>query len=95
LYKYPEYLHKNKIFVGNINEVEKIDYDFAEFIKEDGGQYLGIAYMNVNGYPLGFLGVVYHDSINVPSKIVIKDKLQEYSKIISELLDLQSQTNEN
>lgn len=91
LYKYPEYLHKEKIFIGTIDEIEKVDYDFAQCIRTDGGKYLAMAYLNLEGVPLGFIGLSYHDMKNVPDREVIERKLTEYVRIISELLDLQSQ----
>jgi hypothetical protein len=93
LYRYPEYLHKEKIFIGTIDEIEQVDYDFAQCIREDGGVYLGMIYMNIDGQPLGFLGVSFHDMNNVPDDNVIETKLTENARIISELLDLQTQIN--
>lgn len=93
LYKYPEYLHKKKVFIGTVDEIEGVDYDFAQCIKEDGGKYLALAYMNINGMPLGFLGIQFDNANNIPSKDIISVKLTENARIISELLDLQSQTN--
>lgn len=92
LYRYPEYLHKEKTFIGTIEEIEKVDYDFAQCIKDDGGVYLGMIYMNIDGQPLGFLGLSFHDLKNVPPKDVIESKLKENARIISELLNLQAQT---
>ena len=93
LYRYPEYLHKEKTFIGTIEEIEQVDYDFAQCIKNDDGVYLGMIYMNIDGLPLGFLGVSFHDINNVPSKDAIESKLKENARIISELLNLQAQIN--
>ncbi len=91
LYKYPHYLQKEKIFVGTVNEVSEIDFDFANHIKDIGGKYLGMVYINNNGVPLGFLCISYHSLDGVPQKNVIEAKLKEYAKTIGQYLDLQVQ----
>lgn len=91
LYKYPHYLQKEKIFIGNVHEVSEIDFDFANHIREIGGVYLGMIYINNNGLPLGFLCVSYHSMDGVPQKDVIENKLKEYAKTIGQYLDLQVQ----
>ena len=99
LYKYPHYLQKMKIMMGTVDEIETIDCDFAEHIREIGGKYLGMIYLAGDGVPLGFLCVSYHDLSNMPNEELIKNKLIEYGKVIEELLDLEVQakrkSNEN
>lgn len=95
LYKYPHYLQKKKIMMGTVEEIETIDIDFANHIKEIGGVYLGMIYLAGDGMPLGFLCVSYHDLSRVPDENVIKNKLIEYGKVIEELLDLQIQIQTN
>ena len=90
LYKYPHYLQKKKIMIGTVDEIEKIDVDFASHIREIGGKYLGMIYLNSKGTPLAFLCISYHDMKNVPSTEIIDSKLNEYGKMIAHLLDLQS-----
>lgn len=92
LYKYPHYLQKQKMIIGTIEEIEKIDLDFAEHVKNCGGKYLGMIYLNSNGTPIGFLCVSYHKLENVPNKDVIKTKLSYYGSTITNLLDLQNYT---
>ena len=91
LYKYPHYLQKKKIMIGTVEEIEKIDADFAEHIRGIGGKYLGMIYLAGNGVPIGFLCVSYHDMSRVPKQEIIRNKLIEYGKVIEELLDLKSQ----
>ena len=95
LYKYPHYLQKMKIMMGTVEEIENIDIDFANHIKEIGGKYLGMVYLAGDGMPLGFLCVSYHDIARVPNEGLIKNKLIEYGKVIEELLDLQVQMQRN
>ena len=92
LYKYPHYLQKQKVMIGTVEEIEMIDEDFARHIKDIGGKYLGMIYLNNNGTPIGFLCVSYHSLEDVPSKEVINNKLTEYGKMITHLLDLRVHT---
>jgi hypothetical protein len=75
--------------IGTVEEIETIDVDFAEHIKNIGGKYLGMIYLNNNGVPIAFLCVSYHDLEEVPKKEVIELKLREYGKMVTSLLDLQ------
>ena len=90
LYKYPHYLQKQKMMLGTIDEIEKIDADFANHIKECGGVYLGMVYINVDGVPLGFLCVSYHNLDDVPDPSLIEKKLTEHDRSLTQLLDLQT-----
>lgn len=91
MYTFPNYLYKNKQFVGTIDEIEKIDYEFAKSIKEEGGKYASMVYLNGSEGPIGFLGVTFHDAKNLPDNELITSKLESYGNTISELLDLQIQ----
>jgi hypothetical protein len=91
MYAFPNYLYKNKQFVGTIDEIEKIDYEFAKSIKEEGGKYASMVYLNGSEEPIGFLGVTFHDVKNLPDDELITSKLESYGNTISELLDLQVQ----
>ena len=93
MYKYPDYMHKKKFMIGTVEDVEKIDFEFAKCIKEDGGKYIAMAYLGGGDVPLGFLGISFHDTKNVPSDSIISEKLKSYGKVISELLDLKIQMN--
>jgi len=88
LYKYPYYLKKQKIAIGTVNDINKIDHEFAEQIKNIGGVYLGMIYISNNGVPLGFLCVSYHDINDVPNPALIEEKLKEHDKALTQLLDL-------
>jgi hypothetical protein len=91
LYKYPHYLQQKKVMIGTLDEIRKIDPDYADQINDCGGKYLGMIYLNINGSPLGFLCVSYHDMDNIPSRQEIDTKLREYDKVITQLLDLNTQ----
>lgn len=88
LYKYPHYLQKQKMIVGTIDEIEKIDSEFANHIKSVGGVYLGMIYISSGGTPLGFLCVSYHKYEDVPDQALIEKKLNEHDKALTQLLDL-------
>jgi hypothetical protein len=87
LYKYPHYLAQHKYLCGTVGDISKIDNGFAEHINRVGGKYLGMIYLTNNGIPLGFLCVSFHEKPEV-SDTVIKQKLEQYGKVISLLLDL-------
>ena len=73
------------------DDIEKIDYDFAKQLKEDGGKYVSMVYLNGIEEPLGFLGVSFHNMNNLPSDEVIEAKMRECGGKLSELLDLKAQ----
>lgn len=91
LYKYPHYLQQKKVLIGTLDEIRKVDADYAEHIADCGGKYIGMIYLNVDGNPLGFLCISYHDLDDVPSKQVIEKKLLEFDKVLTQLLDLNTQ----
>jgi len=88
LYKYPHYLQKQKMIIGTVDEIEKIDCEFANHIKSVGGVYLGMIYISSGGTPLGFLCVSYHRYEDVPDPSLIEKKLTEHDKTLTQLLDL-------
>lgn len=91
MYTYPEYMRKNKFFMGTADEIEKIDYDFAKSLKEEGGEYVAMVYMSGKMGPLGFLGISFHDINKIPPKELIESKIKASGLTIGELLDLQKQ----
>ena len=93
MYKYPDYMHKKKLMIGTINDIEKVDYEFAKCIREDGGEYLAMVYLNGTDGPLGFLGISYHNVADAKPDSVIEEKLKSYGNSIGELIDLKVQLN--
>lgn len=89
LYKYPHYLQKQKMVIGTIEEIDKIDHEFAEHIRSVGGVFLGMVYISSNGTPIGFLCVSYHKYEDVPETTLIEKKLTEHDKVLAQLLDLE------
>ena len=89
LYKYPHYLQKQKMIIGTIEEIDKIDHEFAEHIRSVGGVFLGMVYISSNGTPIGFLCVSYHKYEDVPETTLIEKKLTEHDKVLAQLLDLE------
>lgn len=88
LYKYPHYLQRQKMIIGTIDEIDKIDHEFANHIKDVGGVYLGMIYISSGGTPLGFLCVSYHKYEDIPDPRLIEQKLTEHDKTLTQLLDL-------
>ena len=95
MYTYPNYMYKHKFFIGTADDIEKIDYEFAKQLKEDGGEYVAMIFINGIDEPLGFLGVSFHKSVNNPSDQVIETKVRECGGKLSELLDLKAQLKAN
>ena len=95
LYKYPHYLQKKKILIGSVDEIDDIDHDFANHIRTCNGEYLAMIYLNDNGIPLGFLCVSFHDESTMPKKEYIKNKMEEYGKSLTQLLDFDVQMSRN
>jgi hypothetical protein len=91
MYTFPNYMRKNKFFIGTIDELSKLDYEFAKHMKEDGGKYCSFIYLSHGEGPLGFLGVSFHSMDRVPSKDAIEKKVEAYGLNISTLLDLKKQ----
>lgn len=91
MYTYPNYMYKNKFFIGTADDIEKIDYEFAKCLKEDGGEYVSMVFLNGIEEPLGFLGVSFHNKINLPNVKLIEEKMRECGGKLSELLDLKAQ----
>jgi hypothetical protein len=88
-------MHKKKFMIGTVDEIEEIDYEFAKCIKEDGGEYIAMAYINGTDGPLAFLGVSFHKREYAPADVIIEEKLTMYGKTIGELIDLKVQMNKN
>lgn len=90
LYKYPHYLAQNGYIYGSLREIAVVDNGFARHIERVGGKYLGMIYLTSRGLPLGFLCVSFHDVPPVTEEC-IKNKLEQYGKVITPLLDLDVQ----
>ena len=95
LYRYPHYLQKKKFLIGTVDDIAKIDRDFANHIKECNGEYLAMIYLNDSGNPLGFLCVSFHSKDGIPSMDFIMQKMNEYAKSVTQLLDFDIQMNGN
>lgn len=91
MYTYPEYMYKHKFFLDTADKIQEIDYDFGKQLKEEGGEYVGMIYLNGTDGAIGFLGISFHDKNAIPSKTLIERKLKECGATISELLDLETQ----
>ena len=90
LYKYPYHLSAQKYFYGDVAEISLIDDGFAKHVIKCGGKYIGMLYLNSNGYSLGFLCVSFHDVPSI-SEAEIRNKIEAHGKIITPLLDLSVQ----
>ena len=91
MYTFPNYMRNNKFFIGTINELSKLDYEFAKHMKEDGGRFTAFIYLSHGDGPLGFLGISFHDMSRVPRHNLIENKIKAYGISIATLLDLKKQ----
>lgn len=92
-YKFPFYLTERTLFMGNAEELKKIDRRFGDNFEEHDGKYLAMITLRSTENDVGFLGVAYNYDNKVKSKEIIKHNLSEKAKIIRELLDLSVQKN--
>lgn len=90
-YKLPYYLAEKQFFIGNVEDLAKVDPRFAASFEDFGGKYLGIMLIRNNGQNIGFVGISYDEEKYVHPEYDIKCKLQHYSRIIAPLLDLGAQ----
>ena len=94
MYKFPDYLHRKKMLIGTVEDIERVDYEFAKCIREDGGEYLAMIYLNgSDGQPLLFIGISFHKKEYAPADEIIEEKLKSYGKTICELIDLKVHMN--
>lgn len=83
------------MLIGSVEEIEKIDHEFANHIRACNGEYLAMIYLNDNGVPLGFLCVSFHDKETMPNREYVVRKMEEYGKSFTQLLDFDIQMNGN
>lgn len=87
-YKLPYYLSKYTFFVGSTVEMAEIDRRFADNFEEYGVKYSAFITLRNDVEEIGFLGVSYNDTSNVPDKEKIIDTLSVCGKRMKDLLDL-------
>jgi hypothetical protein len=87
-YKLPYYLAEHKYFIGNAEQLSKIDHRLANIFIELGGEYFGVMILRSGGNPVGFLGVAFNNEVTHPSDEEIYNTINYESRIIGEFLDL-------
>lgn len=92
-YRMPFYLVENQIFMGDTEDVRDIDPRLAKGIEKFNGKYLALIILRSNGQNIGFVGVSYSVTHNIPNENIIRTKLHYYSRILAPLLDLRVQKN--
>lgn len=86
-FKLPQYLATNVFFIGDKEELFKLDKKFGNRFEETEGEYLGIIMLKSEGVNIGMLGVAFNSKPEI-SKDLIHAKLYEYVQNLSPLLDL-------
>lgn len=89
-YAFTSYLHENRMFVGTIADLEKIDRKLAARMTVNDIKYCGFI-MITSGVDIGFLGVTYLTETPPISREMIQMKLLDYAQRISPKLDLTKQ----
>lgn len=84
-FTFVNYIHKNKIFSGSIEDLEKIDHKLATRMGQNDVRYCHIVSLSGSNVSIGFLGATY---INRPYKKNTDGKMIDASQKISILLDL-------
>ena len=92
LYKYPNYLFKERYVFGSLEEVAEIDNAFAKHIDDMGGKYFAGIYITIYGKPLGFLCASFHVK-PILAEDDIRDKMEKSARVLKPLLDLNTQLN--
>lgn len=84
-FSFVNYIYKNKLFKGNINELNKIDHKLATRMGQNDVKYSYIVSLTGSNVAIGFLGVSYIDK---DVKNSMDGKVIDASQKISILLDL-------
>lgn len=89
-YAFISYLHENRMFVGSVEELSKIDKKLAVRLSVNDIKYCGFITIT-SGVDIGFLGLSYLSDTPPVSKEFIQKKLMDYVQLISPKLDLKKQ----
>lgn len=84
-FSFVNYIYKNKLFKGDISELNKIDHKLATRMGQNDVKYSYIISLTGSSVNIGFLGVSY---INKDIKKQVEGKIVDASQKISILLDL-------
>lgn len=89
-YTFANYMAKNRVFIGTIDDMEKLDRKFALRLKVNDIKYCAFITIT-SGVDIGFLGVSYSTDTPPLTKAQIAVKLMDYAQQISPKLDLAKQ----
>jgi hypothetical protein len=87
-YKLPYYLSKETMFIGDTDELGKIDRRFCDNFMEYQGYYLAIIMLRSNKDEIGFLGIAYNNKDRVKPKKEIEYVINTKAKTMKDLIDL-------
>jgi len=90
-FTFVNYIHKNKLFKGNIVELQKIDSKLSNRMSQNDVKYSYIVSLTGSNVAIGFLGVSY---INKDINLNVDGKIIDASQKISILLDLYNKSAE-
>ena len=89
-FKFPYYLESHILFIGNTDDIIKIDSNFGANFKKYGSKYGGFIFLKSSGKEIGFLGASFKED-RTCSDEEIREVLIEYAQTIAPLLDLEKQ----
>ena len=86
-FKFPLYLHKNKVWYGTIEEFKQIDKKIANRMVTNGASYMVISTIETDTNELGYFGFTYCNGNMPKSKSVIVSETATSIQKLSKLLD--------
>lgn len=89
-YSMPFYIMKNGMCFGYLNKIRSIDRDFADIMEQHKGKFFAGTYIVSDGTEIGFLCVVYNDSLKIRQNEILTN-LEQCKNSIAPLLDLAKQ----
>lgn len=92
-YNFPVYLYKHRYFIGNVDEVYKIDKKLALRLEANGVKYCGIILLRTN-IDIGFLMISYLKEPTISDNTILAE-LSYYVQEIGSYLDYAKQLETN
>lgn len=90
----PSYLHSNFNFMGNIEDVRKIDKKLAAKLTSNDVKYIAITTLHDGTNEWGWFGVLYNSTENMPEGKVIFNEIISMSQAVSKTLNEINGSNE-
>lgn len=86
-FKFPQYLHKNKVWYGTIDEFKQVDKKMANRMIVNGANYMVISTIETSTNELGYFGFTYCNGKIPSNKAIIASETATSIQKLSKLLD--------